>query len=136
MRLLVLSTVPVDAAAVRAALGDDAELDGADVLVVSPALNESPLAFWVSDSDEAIADAESAAQKSVAALTDPAGRVRSEVGESEPLLALQDAMATFSAERILVFTRPEDAQRYKEDDVVGEAQRRFGVPVDERTISA
>jgi len=136
MRLLVLSTVPVDAAVVRAALGDDAELDGADVLVVSPALNESPLAFWVSDPDEAIADAESAAQKSVAALADPAGRVRSEVGESEPLLALQDAMATFSAERILVFTRPEDEQRYKEDDVVGEAQRRFGVPVDERTIPA
>lgn len=136
MRLLVLSTDPVDADAVRSALGDEAELDGADVLVVSPALNQSALAFWVSDSDEAIADAESAAQKTVAALSDGAGRVRGEVGESEPLLALQDAMATFPADRILVFARPEDEQRYREDDVVGEAQRRFGVPVDERTLSA
>ena len=135
MRLLVLSADPVDAAAVREALPGDAELEGADVLVVSPALNQSALAFWVSDSDEAIADAQSAAQKSVAALTQASGRVRGEVGESEPLLALQDALATFPAERILVFTRAGDEQRYKEDDVVGEAQRRFGVPVDERVRS-
>lgn len=134
MRLLVLSADPVDAAAVRSALGGGAGLEGADVLVVSPALNESALAFWVSDSDEAIADAESAAQKTVAALAEPAGRVHAEVGESEPLLALQDAMATFAADRILVFTRPEDEQRYKEDDVVAEARRRFGVPVDEHTL--
>ena len=136
MRLLVLSADPVDAAAVRSALPGDADLEGADVLVVSPALNQSALAFWVSDSDEAIADAESAAQTSVAALEQGAGRVRGEVGESEPLLALQDAMATFRAERILVFTRPDDAQRYKEDDVVGEAERRFGVPVVECTLPA
>lgn len=136
MRLLVLSADPVDAAAVRSALGEDAALEAADVLVVSPALNQSALAFWVSDSDEAIADAKSAAQASVAALGEQAGRVRGEVGESEPLLALQDAMATFGADRILVFTRPEDEQRYREDDVVGEAERRFGVPVVERTLGA
>ncbi len=134
MRLLVLSADPVDADAVRRALAPE-ELDGADVLVVSPALNQSALAFWVSDSDEAIADAESAAQESVRALQGEAGRVQSEVGESEPLLALQDALATFPAERILVFVRPDDAQRYKEDDVVGEAGRRFGVPVTEATLN-
>ena len=136
MRLLVLSADPVDAAAVRGALGADEPLERADVLVVSPALNQSALAFWVSDSDEAIADAESAAQQSVAALADASGRVRGEVGESEPLLALQDALATFPADRILIFTRAEDEQRYKEDDVVGEAGRRFGVPVAERTVGS
>ncbi len=135
MRLLVLSADPVDADAVRAALGADEPLDRADVLVVSPALNESALAFWVSDSDEAIADADSAAQQSVAALREASGQVRGEVGESEPLLALQDALATFPADRILVFTRAEDAQRYREDDVVGEAGRRFGIPVEERTLA-
>jgi hypothetical protein len=38
------------------------------VLVVSPAVNESPVAFWMSDSDEAIAEAESAAQRTAEAL--------------------------------------------------------------------
>jgi hypothetical protein len=136
MRLLVLSTDPVDAAAVRSALGDEEQLDRADVLVVSPAMNESPLAFWLSDSDEAIDDAGSAARKTATALRQDAGRVRTAVGESEPLLALQDALATFPADRILIFTRPEDQERYKEEDVVGEAQRRFGVPVKERTHRA
>lgn len=135
MRLLVLSADPVDAAAVRGALGGE-DLDGADVLVVSPALNQSALAFWVSDADEAIADADSAAQRSVEALAGSADRVRGEVGESDPLLALQDALATFPAERILVFTRADEEQRYREDDVAGEAERRFGLPVTEATLRA
>lgn len=130
MKLLVLATDPVDADGVRAALPDD-DLDGAEVLVVSPAVNESAVAFWVSDSDEAIAEAESTAEQTAAELRDRGARARATTGESEPLLALQDALATFQADRVVVFVRDEDAARYREDDVVGEAERRFGVPVTE-----
>jgi hypothetical protein len=132
VRLLVLATKPVDADRVRGALPDD-DLDGAEVLVVSPAVNESAVAFWVSDSDEAIDDAESAAERTAAALRESGARARATTGESEPLLALQDALATYPADRVLVFVREEDAARYREDDVIGEAQRRFGVPVTEAT---
>jgi hypothetical protein len=132
MRLLVLATDPVDAGDVRRALGDE-DLEGSEVLVVSPAVNESALAFWVSDSDEAIADADSAAQRTAAALREGGARARATTGESEPLVALQDALATYDADRVLVFVREEDAARYREDDVIGEAQRRFGVPVTEVT---
>ena len=131
MRLLVLATDPVDAGDVRRALGDE-DLEGSEVLVVSPAVNESALAFWVSDSDEAIADADSAAQRTAAALREGGARP-GDTGESEPLVALQDALATYDADRVLVFVREEDATRYREDDVAGEAQRRFGVPVTEVT---
>jgi hypothetical protein len=130
MRLLVLTTDPVDAADVRAALGDE-DVEGSEVLVVSPAVNESALAFWVSDSDEAIADAESVARRTADALARRGAQVGVTTGESEPLVALQDALATFPADRILVFVRDGDAARYREDDVVGEAERRFGVPVTE-----
>ena len=44
---------------------------------------------------------------------------------------MQDALATYPADRVLVFVRDEDEARYREDDVLGEAQRRFGVPVTE-----
>ena len=132
MRLLVLATEPVDADRVRGALPDD-DLDGAEVLVVSPAVNESAVAFWMSDSDEAIEDAESAARQTAAALRERGATARATTGESEPLLALQDALATFPADRVLVFVRDEDAARYREDDVIGEAERRFGVPVTEAT---
>jgi hypothetical protein len=133
MKLLVLATDPIDADDLRGAL-DGEEIDGAEVLVVSPAVNASPLAFWVSDSDEAIAEAESTARQTADALAAAGARTRAQTGESEPLLALQDALTTFPADRVIVFTRgDEESQRYREDDVVGEAQRRFGVPVTDVT---
>lgn len=122
MRLLVLATDPVDAAAVRDALpGED--LEGAEVLVVSPAVNDSAVAFWVSDSDEAIADAESAGQKSAAALGEEGARTRATTGDSEPLVALQDALATFPADRIVLFVADD------EHDLKAAAEERFDVPV-------
>ncbi|MDX6729296.1 MAG: hypothetical protein QOK49_4101 [Baekduia sp.] len=128
MKLLVLATDPVDAADLRGALGGE-DLDGAEVLVVSPAVNESAVAFWMSDSDEAIRDAESTAETTAEALSAAGARTHAQAGESEPLLALQDALTTFKADRVVVFARPEDDARYREDDVIGEAERRFGVPV-------
>jgi hypothetical protein len=133
MKLLVLATDPIDAEDLRGALNGE-EIDGAEVLVVSPAVNASPVAFWVSDSDEAIADAESTARQTADALAAEGARTRAQTGESEPLLALQDALATFPADRVVVFARgDEESQRYREDDVAGEAQRRFGVPVIDAT---
>jgi hypothetical protein len=132
VKLLVLATDPVGPDDLRGAV-EGVDLDGAEVLVVSPAVNESPVAFWMSDSDEAIRDAESTARQTAEALSAEGARTRAQAGESEPLLALQDALATFPAERVLVFTRGDDAARYREDDVLGEAERRFGVPVVEVT---
>jgi 4-hydroxyphenylpyruvate dioxygenase-like putative hemolysin len=128
VKLLVLATDPVGADDVRRALPDD-DLEGAEVLVVSPAVNESPVAFWVSDADEAIAEAESAAEQTAAQLREGGAQARATTGESEPLVALQDALATYPADRVVVFVRSEDRTRYREDDVLGEAQQRFGVPV-------
>jgi 4-hydroxyphenylpyruvate dioxygenase-like putative hemolysin len=132
VKLLVLATDPVSADDVRAALPDE-DLQDAEVLVVSPAVNESPVAFWVSDADEAIAEAESAAEQTAAELRESGARARATTGESEPLLALQDALATYQADRVLIFVREEEGARYREDDVVAEAERRFGVPVTEIT---
>jgi hypothetical protein len=132
VKLLVLATDPVSADDVRAAL-PDADLHDAEVLVVSPAVNESPVAFWVSDADEAIAEAQSAAERTAAELRESGAQARATTGESEPLLALQDALATYQADRVLVFVREDEGARYREDDVVAEVERRFGVPVTEIT---
>ena len=125
MKLLVLAPKAVDAAALRSALpGED--LADAEVLVVSPALHSSGIRFWMSDADDAIRDAEQAAGQTADALRGDAAHVRSTTGDSEPLVALQDALATFPADRIVVFRGDEDS--YREEDIA-EAQERFGVPV-------
>lgn len=126
MKVLVLTSEPVNAQLVRAALGDEAE--GAEVLVVSPALNQSPVAFWVSDSDEAIAQADAVAQETVERLEEGGLDAAGDTGESEPLQALEDALATFPADRILVFAHPQDDEAYREDKLA-EAEKRLGIPV-------
>jgi hypothetical protein len=133
MKLLVLASDPVGAEDVRRALPGEENLADAEVLVVAPAVNESPVRFWMSDSDDAIAQARATADETAGELQAEGARAAATTGESEPLLALQDALAAFPADRVLVFVREGDAARYREDDVVGEAERRFGVPVSEVT---
>jgi hypothetical protein len=133
MKLLVLSPEPIDADVLRATLGD--EVEGAEVLVVSPATNQSKLAFWVSDPDQAIAEAEAAQAESVERLEEAGVDAAGDTGESEPALALQDALATFPADRIVVFSHPEGDRDYREDQGLAEVEARFGVPITHAVIS-
>jgi hypothetical protein len=127
MKLLVLTPEPVDANLLRATLGD--EVEGAEVLVISPATNQSKLAFWVSDPDQAIAEADAAQNETVERLEEAGIDAAGDTGESEPLVALQDALATFPADRILIFSHPAGDRDYREDESLADAEQRFGVPV-------
>jgi hypothetical protein len=57
-----------------------------------------------------------------------------DTGESDPLTAIEDALESFAADRIVVFTRPESRQRYREDLDAGDVQERFHVPVDVTSV--
>jgi nucleotide-binding universal stress UspA family protein len=127
MKLLVVTPEPVDANALRMTLGD--EVEGAEVLVVSPAGNRSKVAFWVSDSDDAIAKAEAAEEETVERLEEEGIDAAGDTGEAEPAQAIQDALATFKADRIVVFSHPEGDRDYREDDGLAEAEERFGIPL-------
>jgi hypothetical protein len=133
VRLLVLTSEPVNAEMVRAAVGEEAE--GAEVMVVSPALHDSPLRFWISDDDEAIAKAQQVQEETVERLEEEGMQATGDTGEADPLTALQDALATYEADRIVVFSHPGEEAAYREDDVAAEAERRFGLPVVHSTIS-
>ena len=131
MKVLVVTPEPVDAKLLRATLGEDVR--GAEVLVISPATNQSKVAFWVSDSDEAIAEAETAQQETVERLEEEGVDAAGDTGESEPDVAIQDALATFPADRIVVFSHPD--LDYREDQALENAEERFGVPVTHAEIS-
>jgi hypothetical protein len=118
MNVLVLASSPVDAGLLRRELGDEAE--GAQVLVVSPAVNSSPLAFWMSDSDEAIEDAQERLDDTLNMLRSAGVRARGTTGDSEGLVALEDALASFPADRVVVVDDP---------DVAEQAAERLDVPV-------
>ena len=133
MKLLVLTPEPIDAKLLRATLGE--EVRGAEVLVISPATNQSKVAFWVSDPDEAIEEAEVAQEETVERLEEEGVDAAGDTGEAEPAQAIQDALATFKADRIVVFSHPEGDRDYREDEGLSGAEERFGVPVTHALIS-
>ncbi len=129
MKILVLTTEPVTADQLRAALGADSDPEDAEVMVVAPALHKNALRFWVSDADEAISKADDVSHESVEQLGADGVSATGDTGESDPDEAIEDALKTFPADRILLFTHPDSEQRYKEDVDPDELQKRFGVPV-------
>jgi hypothetical protein len=136
MKILVLTTQAVTADQLRDALPEGADPNDAEVLVVAPALHENALRFWVSDADEAIAEADKVRRESVEQLGEEGVSASGDTGEGDPEDAIEDALKTFAADRIVVFTRPESEQRYKEDVDSGELERRFNVPVTQVTVGS
>lgn len=135
MRLLVLTSEPVNADALREAVGSE-EAEGAEVLVVTPALTSSPVRFWMSDIDPNIERAESVQEETVERLGEEDIDAAGDTGEADPLLALQDALATFEADRIVVFTHPEGESAYREDGFLDQVRERFDLPVEHREVTA
>ena len=133
MKLLVVTPEPIDANFLRETLGD--EVRGAEVLVVSPATNQSKVAFWVSDSDDAIAEAETAKEDTVERLEEEGIDAAGQVGESEPAQAIDDALATFDADRIVIFSHPEGDRDYREDEAIAAGQERWNIPVTHALIT-
>ncbi len=99
-----------------------------DVLVVCPALN-SQVRTWFSDEDGA---RESAGERLRAMLDDLAAagvKARGEIGDGDPLQALEDALRGFAADAIVISTHAEGRSHWLEGGVVEEARSRFDVPV-------
>jgi hypothetical protein len=134
MKVLVLTSEPVSAAQLRAALPGDTDPKQAEVMVIAPALQKSGLRFWMSDADDAIAKAEEVRRETVEQLGSEGVPASGDTGESDPLLAIQDALQSFRADRIVVFTHGDEDQRYQEDLDPAEIEDRFGIPVDRAAV--
>ncbi len=102
--------------------------------MIAPALQESALRFWLSDADDAIAHAEEVWRQTVSQLEQEGVPASGDTGDSDPHDAIDDALRTFRADRIVIFTHPDADQRYREDLDAGELQERYGLPVDQATV--
>jgi hypothetical protein len=106
-------------------LGEGAETQ---VLVVSPALN-TPLRHLASDEDPARAAARERLDRSLARLEQEGIEARGEVGDGDPLQAIDDALRTFGADQIVISTHPEGRSNWLERGVVSGARERYVVPI-------
>jgi hypothetical protein len=127
-KILAMVSEAVSADALRTVVGDDA--NDAEVLVVAPALN-TKTRFFLADPDPAIDRAEQVQEETVERLSEEGvDAAAGTPGEEDPLLALQDAMATYPADEIVLFTHAGGDQNWLEDGLVDQAKERFaGTPV-------
>jgi hypothetical protein len=126
-RILVVANETVAGRALRGEVVRRAEGD-ADVLVVCPALN-SPLRHWASDEDGARALAQERLEESLGALAAAGVEARGEVGDADPIQAMDDALRTFGADEIVISTHPPGRSNWLEKEVIGRAQERYDVPI-------
>ena len=127
-RILVVANETVGGRALLSELKERAEGSRTNVLVVVPALN-SPLKHWVSDEDEARAAAQGRLEASLSAMHDAGIEARGEVGDGDPLQAIEDAVRTFAPDELVISTHPEGRSHWLERGVVSGARERFALPV-------
>lgn len=129
-RILVVANETVGGGVLRAELERRAGTHGrgAEVLVVAPAL-ASPVRHWVSDVDGARSAAEERVHASVERLAETGLVVRGEVGDQDPLQAIEDALRTFGANEIVISTHPEGRSHWLEQDLITKARERFALPI-------
>ena len=133
MKILVVTSEPITAERLRAAVGED-EAQHAEIMVVAPALHPSGLRFWMSDADGAIERAKEVQDETVQRLDQAGMDAAGDTGEGDVIEAIGDALTTFPADRILVFTHEEGSQDYREDLSADELRQRFPVPVEQRAV--
>jgi hypothetical protein len=98
------------------------------VLVVCPALN-SPIPHWASDEDGARQSAQARLDTSLTSLRTAGLEASGEIGDADPIQAIEDAVRTFRPDELIVSTHPPGRSHWLERGVVEKARTRFDVPL-------
>ncbi len=133
-RLLVVTTVPVERALLREKLRERSGGEDAEVRIVAPAADVSPLQWLANDEDDARADAEQVAADAAGAVGGEASVVDAGVGDSDPVKAIEDALREWPADEVVVVTAGGEDANWLERGAGEQADERFGVPVTHLTM--
>lgn len=128
-RLLVVANETVEGAALLDEIRERCRARRAEALVLTPALVASRTSHWASDVDEAIELARQRMELSLIALRGAGVKARGEVGDSDPMVAIEDALRTFPADEIVISTHPPQRSRWLESGVVERAREEIDLPV-------
>ena len=120
--VLVVSAVDHAETALRGSLGEDID----EIKVVVPVVQQG-FFDWLANDEKAASRAEEVGERLADALPEATD---SSIGESDVMLAIQDALAEFSADEVVVALHPRDeaqfAERVAQSDMRPSIQ---GVPV-------
>jgi hypothetical protein len=128
-RVLVVANETVGGEALLAEIRDRCRDRDCEIFVVTPALPTSRAAHWTSDVDEAIELARQRMELSLIAIGRLGLEAKGEIGDSDPNMAIEDALRAFPADEIVISTHPPDRSRWLEHGVVERAHERIDLPI-------
>jgi hypothetical protein len=128
-RVLVVANETVAGRALLEEIRDRCRGRECEVLVITPALVGSRAAHWASDVDEGIELARRRLQRSLAEIGRLGLTARGEIGDSDPNLAIEDALRLFPADEVVISTHPPERSRWLEHGVVQSAREKLDLPV-------
>ena len=127
-RILVIANETVGGAELLGEVRERAGGRSVRVLVVSPALN-SPLGHWTGDEGESRTAAQERLDQSIAGFRAAGLDTQGEIGDGDPIQAVEDAIRTFRPDELVISTHPEGRSHWLERGVVEKARERFALPV-------
>jgi hypothetical protein len=133
-RVLVVATEELIGDELGEVLSEHAAGRRAQIRIISPAVTDSPLKHAFGDVDEAIASAEQRLERSLEEVRRRGIEVSGAVGDADPLVAIEDALAGFEADEILLVTHPDGDAAWLEGDVFERARRELALPITHVTL--
>jgi GABA permease len=128
-RVLVVANETVGGEALLEEIRNRCRGHNCEILIVTPALPGSRVQHWASDVDEAIELARQRMELSVLEIERLGLKARGEIGESDPIIAIEDALRVFPADEIVLSTHPPERSHWLERDVVKRAREEIGLPI-------
>ncbi len=128
-RILVVANETVGGEALLDEIRDRCRNRDCSILVVTPALVTSRASHWASDVDEAMELARQRMELSLIALGELGLKAKGEIGDSDPNVAIEDALRVFPADEIVISTHPPERSRWLEHGVVERAREQIDLPV-------
>lgn len=127
-RILVVANETLSGRALRDEIEHRAKGGETAIFVVTPALN-TKLKHWTSDDDEARSDAHARLQAMLDALDRDGFSATGDIGDGDPVQAMEDGLRVFGADEVIVSTHPPGRSNWLERDVLRRARERFDVPI-------
>jgi hypothetical protein len=128
-RILVLANETLGGEALRREIVHRMAGENAEVFVSCPALNVSKIKHWVSDEDEARRQAQERLDEVLARLDREGIAVKGDIGDADPIQAMEDALRLFPAQEVIISTHPPGKSNWLERGVIERARERFALPV-------
>jgi hypothetical protein len=128
-RILVVANETVGGEALLDEIQDRCRSCDCSILVVTPALVTSRASHWASDVDEAMELARQRMELSLIALGELGLKAKGEIGDSDPNVAIEDALRIFPADEIVISTHPPERSRWLEHGVVERAREQIDLPI-------